>query len=102
MSDRRKAQRLDRKGEVTMRVISGGNTLTKGNIIYNFSKNVSESGAKIQVNSFLPLETLLNISITLYNPLQTVTALGKVKWINSVFADEFYEAGLEFVYAYRE
>jgi hypothetical protein len=26
-----------------------------------------------------------------------ITALGKVKWVRSLFADEFFEVGLEFV-----
>ena len=30
-----------------------------------------------------------------------ITALGKVKWVRSLIADEFFEAGSEFVNASR-
>ena len=101
-AERRKAIRLEEKNEISMTIISGGINLPKRKISYSFSKDISESGARIQANSFLPVDTLLNVKVTSNHPPQMITALGKVKWIKSIFADEFFEAGLEFVYTSRE
>jgi hypothetical protein len=54
-------------------------------------------GARINVNSFLPVDTLLKIDVILKHSHQTITVLGKVKWIKSLFGINSYEAGVEFV-----
>ncbi len=102
MEERRKVKRLKEEDELTITVLSGGENLPKEKIFYTLSKDISASGAKIQSNSFLPVDTLLNIKVRLKNTPQMMTALGKVKWIKSLFADEFFEAGLEFVHTSRE
>lgn len=99
---RRKAKRLEEECEITITVLSGRENHPKIKIMYNFTMDISESGARIQVNSFLPVNALLNIKVTLNNPPQMITALGKVKWIKSLFADAYFEVGLEFVYTSGE
>jgi hypothetical protein len=96
MEERRKDERLKQEDEMTISVLSGGSNLPKDKIIYTLSKHISVSGTRIQANSFLPVDTLLNIKVTLKHPPQMITALGKVKWVRSLYADEFFEAGLEF------
>ena len=102
MKEKRKAERLKEYNEITVSVISEEKNLPKEKIFYTLSKDISASGARIQSNSFLPIDTLLNIKVRLKNTPQMITALGKVKWIKSIFADEFFEAGLEFVNTSRE
>ena len=97
MEERRKAIRLKEEDELTISVLSGASNLPKDKIIYTLSKDISASGARIQAYSFLPVDTLLNIKVTLKHPPRMITALGKVKWVRSLIADEFFEAGLEFV-----
>jgi PilZ domain. len=98
MDEKRRAKRLAEKDELTITTISEGKKPSKVKIIYHLSKDISMSGARIQANMFLPIGSLLKIDITLKNPHQMITAFGKVKWIRSLFADESYEAGLEFVH----
>ena len=98
MDEKRRAKRLEEEDELTITIISEGKKPSKVKIIYHFSKDISASGARIQANRFLPVDSLVKIEITLENPHQMIAALGKVKWIKSLFADESYEAGLEFVY----
>jgi hypothetical protein len=45
----------------------------------------------------LPVDTLVNIDLTLESLHQKITALGKVKWIKIITEDDSYEAGMEFV-----
>jgi len=97
MPERRKAPRLKEENELTITVVSGGKHPPKEKVIYNRSKDVSVTGAKVQANIFLPVDTLLMIEMTLKTVRQVVTVLGKVKWIKIVYGDESYEAGVEFV-----
>ena len=99
MEERRKAKRLKEEDELVIEVLFGGETLPKGKIFYALSKDISVSGAIIQANSFLPVDTLLNIDFTLKNLQQKINAIGKVKWIKIIIDDESYEAGVEFVNA---
>jgi hypothetical protein len=92
----RKEKRLEEENEITISVLRGGENLPIEKIISTLSKNISASGARIQSNSFLPVDTPLKIKVTLKNPLQIITVFGKVKWIRSRSGDSFYEAGVEF------
>ena len=97
MFDKRKSKRLTEDNEITIRVVSKENMSPGKNIIYHLSKDISSSGARIQSNVFLPVDTLIKIKLNLKDPPRMVAALGKVKWIRSLSGDESYEAGLEFV-----
>ena len=97
MDEKRKAPRLEEENELTITVVSGGGNAPKEKVIYNRSKDLSASGAKIQANIFLPVDTLLMIEMTLKTVRQVITVIGKVKWIKIVYGDEAYEAGVEFV-----
>ncbi len=99
-TDRRKEKRLTEEHELTISVLaSGGRNLPKDKIIHTVCKDISPNGARIQSHSFLPVETPLTVKVALHNPPEFVTAFGKVKWIKSLFADEFYEIGLELIHA---
>lgn len=97
MEERRKEVRLKGEDEVAISVVSGGGNLPKDKIFYALSRDISGSGARIQASSFLPVNTVLNVKVTSKHPPRMITALGKVKWVRSLIADEFFEAGLEFV-----
>jgi hypothetical protein len=96
MDERRRTPRLEEESEITITVVSGGDKPPKEKILYNHSKDVSVSGARIQAHIFLPVDTLLRIEMTLKTLRQMITVIGKVKWIKVVFEDESYEAGVEF------
>jgi hypothetical protein len=95
--EKRKAQRLKEEHEVTITIISDEKNLPKGKNIHEHSRDISASGTKIQGNILLPVDTLVNIDLTLESLHQKITALGKVKWIKIITEDDSYEAGVEFV-----
>ncbi|MDI6741717.1 MAG: PilZ domain-containing protein [Smithella sp.] len=97
MDERRRAKRLVEDGEVTITIVAGGKKYPKGKVIYNTCKDISVSGAKIQSNIFLPIDTLLKIDFRLKNLQEMIGAMGKVKWIKIICEDESYDAGVEFV-----
>jgi len=88
MDEKRRAQRLEEENEITITIVSGGKNPPKEKIIYNYSKDISVSGAKIQANIFLRVDTLLMIEMTLKTVRQMITVLGKVKWIKIIFEDD--------------
>ena len=96
MDEKRRAPRLKEFSEITATVISGENNLFKEKIFYNYSEDISVSGAKIRGNIHLPVDTLLRIDFTLNNLRQKITAFGKVKWTKLILDNKWYEAGVEF------
>jgi hypothetical protein len=97
MAERRRAERLEDKNEITITIASGGENIPKEEIIHNHTKDISVSGARIQAHILLPVDTLIMIEMTLKTLRQIITVLGKVKWIKLVIEDDSYEAGVEFV-----
>jgi PilZ domain len=97
MDEKRKAARLEEENEVIISVISEEENTPKEKIIYNYIKDISVSGAKLQTNILLPVDTLLMIKMTLKTLHQMIIVIGKVKWIKVVFENESYEAGVEFL-----
>jgi hypothetical protein len=97
MEEKRRAPRLREENEVTITVVSGRGHLPKEKVIYDSSKDISISGARIHAHILLPVDTLLKIGITLKTVHQMITVMGKVKWIKIICDDESYEGGVEFV-----
>lgn len=102
MKEERREKRLKEESEITITVVTGVKKCSTGKVIYNFSKDISASGAKIQSNIFLPVDTLLKIDFKLKNLQQMITAMGKVKWIKIIYEDECYDAGVAFVNTPKE
>ena len=71
--EKRKTERLKEFNEITTTIISGEKNF------YNYSEDISVSGAKIRGNITLPVDTLLNIDFTLNNLQQKITDLGKME-----------------------
>ena len=93
----RKAQRLNEEHKITITIVSEVENLPKEKILYKFSKDISDSGIKIEGNVPLPVDTLLKIDLTLGRLHQTITAIGKVKWVEFNTEEGSFEAGVEFV-----
>lgn len=96
MKEKRKGERLEELNEVTISVISREKKLPKEKTVDIYSEDISVSGAKIRGNILLPVDTLLQIDLTLKTLRKQITLIGKVKWIKIVFEDKWYEAGVEF------
>lgn len=102
MKDKRINKRLQEFNEITVSVISGAEDIPETKISYNYSEDISITGAKIRGNILLPVDTVLKIDFTLKTLEEKITALGKIKWIKVVFEDNWYEVGVEFVDTPRE
>jgi len=96
MQERRKEKRLKDKNEVAVTIVDDEKNTVQEEIFNSHTTDISVSGAKIQSNIFLPVDTLITIKMKLKN-LGKMILIGKVKWTDVVFNDKLYEAGVEFV-----
>jgi hypothetical protein len=97
MKEKRKTPRLQEFNEITVSVVSAEHDLQQEKMSYNYSEDISVTGAKIRGNILLPVDTLVKIDFTLEALKKQITAVGKVKWIKVIIEDKFYQAGIEFV-----
>lgn len=97
MQEQRKNERLKEYNEITITVISEEKNISRDNLFYNYSEDLSVSGTKIRGNILLPVDTILKIDFTLKTLQKQITAIGRIKWIKIIIEDKFYEAGVEFV-----
>jgi hypothetical protein len=96
MQERRKEKRLKDKNEIAVTIVDDEKKPVQGEMFNNHSIDISVSGAKIQSNIFLPVDTLITIKMKLKN-LGKMILIGKVKWTDVIFNDKLYEAGVEFL-----
>jgi hypothetical protein len=96
MEERRRAPRIKEENEVAIRVVSGGKNLPEEQIKGNCTKDISVSGAKIQTNILLPVNTLIELDFKSKGMQQQIKILGKIKWRKAIAENESYEFGVEF------
>jgi hypothetical protein len=97
MPEKRRAKRVKEKVKVTIKLASSDDELAGCNIIHDLTKDISLAGIRIQCKTFIPMNSLLKIELSLMRPDRTVTAFGRVRWIKSLYDDELFEMGIEFV-----
>jgi len=95
--EKRRSDRLREDNEITITIVSGGENTPKEKILYNYTKDISVGGARIQANILLPVNAILKIDLALKNLRQNIIVFGKVKWNKIIIENETYEAGMEFV-----
>jgi len=96
MDERRRAPRINEENEVIITVVSAEKNLPKEKIIKNQTRDISMTGARLQTQILLPVDTLLELDFRSKSIHQQINALGKVKWVRVIIEDESYEAGVEF------
>ena len=97
MSEKRREKRVREQTKFTITVISKDRILPSKKIIHHMTKDISLVGAKIQTKIFLPVDTFLKIDLMLTKPSRLISAFAKVRWVKSLYADELFEMGIEFV-----
>lgn len=95
--ERRRADRLKEDNEITITIVSGGKNTPQEDVLYNFTKDISVGGVRIQTNILLPVNAILKINLALKSLRRNIIAFGKVKWNKIIIENESYEVGVEFV-----
>lgn len=61
----------------------------------SLAEDISQTGIKLSVSQFIPLNTLLELHIQLPNQVEVVAVQGKVVWIREIpYRDDAWEIGL--------
>ena len=62
------------------------------------AEDISQTGLKLSVNEFIPLNTVLDLQIQLPGQMRLVSARAKVVWVNEVaHRDDAWEIGLQLI-----
>lgn len=94
--EKRKAKRILEENKVKITRDYKDKLPPDEKIIYGLTKDISSGGARIQGNTFLPINTLLKIELSLKEPLRLISAIGKVCWVKKPHR-ELFQTGIEFM-----
>lgn len=97
MSEKRREKRIREQALFTITLLSKDRLEPHKKIIHHTTKDISLTGVKIQTNTFLPVGSFLKIDLSLTDPGKLISAFAKVRWVKSLYADELFEMGIEFV-----
>lgn len=97
MEEKRREKRIKKENKLIFEVISTDRNLENKKIHYTLTKDISLGGVNIRTDTFLPVETLVKIDLPLPKMHKIISVRGKVRWIKSLYDDEVFEVGLEFV-----
>lgn len=89
MDERRKAQRSDISFPVEC------DLLPANSYFYTVSKDLSQSGAKIIIDRFIPKGNVIKMHINIIDRVVEIKA--KVAWCNKERTSDRYTAGIEFL-----
>ncbi len=97
MEDKRREKRVKEENKLICEIISSNNSLKHKKIFYTLTKDISLGGVNIRTDTFLPIDTVVKINLSLPKMHKIVCVRGKVKWVKSLYDDEVFELGLEFL-----
>lgn len=97
MEDKRREQRVREENKLICEIISCSHSLRHKRIFYTLTKDISLGGVNIRTDTFLPVNTVVKIELPLPKMHKIVCVKGKVKWTKSLFGNEVFELGLEFL-----
>ena len=94
--EKRKAKRILEENKVKITRTYKDKLPPDEKIIYCQTKDISSGGARIQSNTFFPINTLLKIELSLKEPPRLISAIGKVRWVKKPYR-ELFQTGIEFM-----
>jgi Tfp pilus assembly protein PilZ len=97
MENKRRERRVKEENKLICEIISDNKTIKCKKIFYTLTKDISLGGVHIRTDTFLPVDTVVKIELSLPKMHKIVCVRGKVKWVKSLYGDEVFEIGLEFV-----
>ena len=97
MVDKRREKRFKEENKLICEIISCDEIFKKKKIFYTLTKDISLGGVNIRTDTFLPVDTVVKMELSLPKMQKIVCVKGKVKWNKSLYGGEVFELGLEFV-----
>jgi len=97
--EKRKDKRKDEENKAVIELVEGKADSAKKISINALTQDISLSGARLQSDTFFPVDSQVNLKITLSKSRKLLKLNGKVKWIKDIQDGELYEMGVEFIEA---
>jgi hypothetical protein len=97
MQEKRKTKRVGEKAKFTIKLPGSEAELDSCKIIHDLTKDISVAGVRIQCKTLIPVNTLIRLELNLERPDRMVAAAGVVRWAKTVYGNELFEMGIEFV-----
>ncbi len=95
--EKRREKRVKKENKLIFEVISTDKDIENKKIYFTLTKDISLGGVNIRTDTFLPVDTLIKVDLPLPKMHKIISVRGKVRWIKSLYEDEVFEVGLEFV-----
>jgi c-di-GMP-binding flagellar brake protein YcgR len=99
MKEKRKENRIIEEDKVVLSLVPEGNVPGSAETyhsLYSLTQDISAGGVRIITDSPLPVDSNVRFEIALSKTRQLIHGTGKVRWLNRLFEDRVFEAGLEF------
>ena len=97
MKEKRKEKRILEEDKIVLNLILEGNVPGSAETYCSLTKDISAGGVRIVTESPLLVDSNVGFEIALAKMRRLVYGTGKVRWLNRLFEDRVFEAGLEFI-----
>jgi c-di-GMP-binding flagellar brake protein YcgR len=97
MKEKRKEKRISEEDKIVLNLIPEGDVPGSTETYYSLTQDISAGGVRIVTDSPLLVDSNVRFEIALSKTRRLVSGIGKVRWLNRLFEDRVFEAGLEFI-----
>jgi len=97
--EKRKDKRQNEENKAVIKLVEGKADSANKISINALTQNISLSGVRVQSDKSFPVDTNVNLQLTLSRSKKILKLNGKVKWVKDVEDGELYEMGVEFIEA---
>ena len=97
MGEQRKDKRIKEENKLVLHVISSSENFDKKKTYSPLTKDISLGGLRIQSDTCFPVDTEAKLELPLPKIKKIIKVRAKVVWIKSLYEDDVFEMGLEFM-----
>jgi len=97
MTEQRRQKRIAQENKVTVHVLEKQPDAQSIPPFFALTKDLSLEGVKIITENKIPPETLVKVELVLEKTRKIICLTGRVKWARSLYDEEVYELGIEYV-----
>jgi len=96
-TERRKRKRIKDESKVVFRIVSKDDIPGSKNVSYSLTRDISLTGAKVLTDTLLPVDTTVKTRLMLGKAQKLINAVAKIRWVKTLYDDELFEMGVEFI-----
>jgi c-di-GMP-binding flagellar brake protein YcgR len=97
MGEKRRDKRIKEENKLLLKVISSPVNIGESTSLSPQTKDISLGGVRIHSDTYLPVDTLAKVELSLPKIHKIINVRAKVRWVKSLYDNEIFEMGLEFI-----